>query len=99
MVTKVGVTLKWENEYEADVMKCGAAQENYLCDTTNQIGTVSGKNVRSLILEKQLNAEFKEPKELPMQGRLIYNNSVDYLLSQHIYRSYKLNDQLPQFWY
>ena len=98
-ITKEGVTLKWENEYEADVMKCGSAQINYLCDTTNQIGTVSGKNIRSLSLEKQLNDELKKLKELPMQGRLIDNNSGDYLLSQHIYRNYKFNDQLPQFWY
>ena len=34
-----------------------------------------------------------------MQGRLIDNNSVDYLLSQHTYRNYKLSDQLTQFWY
>ena len=54
MITKVGVTSKWKNENEADVMKCGAAQINYLCDTTNQIGTVSGENVRSLILENNL---------------------------------------------
>ena len=45
MVTEVGVTLKWENEYEADVMKCGAAQINYLCDTTNQIRTFSEKTL------------------------------------------------------
>ena len=46
MVTKVGVTLKWENEYEANVMKCGAAQISYLCDIQTKL---------ELSLEKTLN--------------------------------------------
>ena len=54
MVTEVGVTLKWENEYEADVMKCGAAQINYLCGTTNQIRIVSGKTLDHLFCKNNL---------------------------------------------
>ena len=38
-------------------------------------------------------------KNLPMQGRLIDIRGTDYLLSQSVFRNYKLNENLVTFWY
>ena len=38
-------------------------------------------------------------KNLPMQGHLIDIRGADYLLSQSVFRNYKLSENLVTFWY
>ena len=47
----------------------------------------------------QLSKELEKLSELPMQGRLVGNQGADYLMSQNIFRNYKLSDDLISFWY
>ena len=57
--------------------------------------------MRPEIIDKQIYEELSHTKELPMQGRVhvLDNINANYLLSQNIFRNYKLSDNLVQFWY
>ena len=55
--------------------------------------------IRKEIIENQLSKELEQLSELPMQGRLVGNQGADYLMSQNIFRNYKLSDHSISFWY
>ena len=57
------------------------------------------KRIRKEIIENQLSKELEQLSELAMQGRLVGNQGADYLMSQNIFRNYKLSDDLISFWY
>ena len=78
-------------------MSTGNAQVILTVDTTTKV--IIGKTIRKQILESQLIADSNKLKSLPMQGRLYNIDGADYLLSQNIYRNFRLSDNLVPFWY
>ena len=73
------------------------AQVILTVDTTTKV--IIGKTSRKEILETQLIADSNKLKSLPMQGQLYNIDGADYLLSQNIYRNFRLSGNLVQFRY
>ena len=59
----------------------------------------TSQRMRPEIIDKQIYEELSQAEKLPMQGRLLDNTYADYLLSQNIFKNYKLSDNLVQSWY
>ena len=53
---------------------------------------VTGKLIRKVILEKQLSDDLEDLRSLPMQGTFVDIKNADYLLSQNIFRNFKMSD-------
>ena len=60
---------------------------------------VTGKLIRKSILEKQFSDNLEDLKSLPMQGTFVNIKNADYLLSQNIFRNFKISANLISFWY
>ena len=90
LVSKVGVRLHWEKVEENDIHQAGKAE--IIIGTLNQNIFTTGKVIRKEILEKQLSEKLQDLKNLTMQGTLIDISNADYLLSQNIYRNFKIRD-------
>ena len=90
LVGKIDAELKWEKG-SSDLHRTGDARL-ILKTKQNRIRILSGNTIRKEIIENQLAKELDELKELPMQGRLVGHENADYLISQNIYRNFKLTD-------
>ena len=81
-------------------MQAGNAQLIYKCETRNVTQIITGKQIRTDLVEKLMYDDLIDLKNLPMQGRLIDIRGADYLLSQEcIFKNYKLSENLVTFWY
>ena len=90
----------WEHQEKRGLMDCGNAHASFICKCSNDTKVfITSKKLEAEIIDKQIYKELDNAKELPMQGRLLDNNNADHLLSQNIFRTYKLSDNLVQFWY
>ena len=97
---KLGLKLSWEHPEKRSLMDCGNACASFVCKRSNDTKVfITSKKLKAEIIDKQIYEELDNAKELPVQGRLLDNNNADYLLSQNIFRTYKLSDNLVQFWY
>ena len=96
MVTKIEAELNWEENTE-DIHCAGNAQL-ILKSEEGRTGILVNKRIRAEIIENQLSKELEQLSEFPMQGRLVGNQGADYLMSQNIFRNYKLSDDLISFW-
>ena len=100
LVRKLDVELTWEYPEEHDLMLAGNAQITFNCEKSNTVKVLTTRQkIRNELLERMLHRELRDLKELPMQGRLIDIPGANYLLSQNIYRNYKIKDDLISFWY
>ena len=82
--------LHLEKVEENDIYHAGKAK--IIIGTLSQSIFTTGKVIRKGILEKQLSEELQDLKNLTMQGTLVDINNADYLLSQNIYRNFKIID-------
>ena len=82
--------LHFEKVEENDIHQAGKAK--IIIGTLSQNIFTTGKVIRKGILEKQLSEELQDLKNLTMQGTLVDINNADYLLSQNIYRNFKIID-------
>ena len=100
LVRRLNVELTWEYPEEQDLLPAGNTQITFNCEksSTTKVLTTRQK-IRNELLERILHKEVKDLKEVPMQRRLIDIPGADYLLSQNIYRNYKIKDDLVSFWY
>ena len=89
--------LHWEKIEETDIHQ--AEKAKIIIGTLSQNKFTTEKVIRKEILEKQLSEELQDLKKLPKQGTLIDINNADYLLSQNIYRNFKISDNMLNFWY
>ena len=80
-------------------MQAGNAQLIYKCEKTNVTQIITGKQIRTEFVEKLMYDDLIDLKNLPMQGRLIDIRGADYLLSQSVFRNYKLTENFVTFWY
>ena len=81
-------------------MPAGNAQLIYKCEKkTNVTRIITGKQIRTDLVEKLMYNDLLDLKNLPMQGRLIDIRGADHLLSQSVFRNYKLSENLIIFWY
>ena len=81
-------------------MNCCKVCVEFHCRRTFKLKVIFEKGrIKSEILEKRLFENVQKIKQFPMQGRLLDIDSVDYLLSQNIFRNYNMNDNLVKFWY
>ena len=99
LIHRAGATLKWEHSEKIDLMQAGNAQLIYKCEKTNVTQIITGKQIRTYLVEKLVYDDLIDLKNLPMQGRLIDIRGADYLLSQRVFRNYKLSENLVTFWY
>ena len=99
LIHRAGTTLKWEHSEKIDLMQAGNAQLIYKCEKTNVTQIITGKQIRTDLVEKLMYDDLIDLKNLPMQGRLIDIRGADYLLSQSVFRNYKLSENLVTFWY
>ena len=80
---------------ENDIFEAGNAQ--IIIRSTQVTKVLISKSIRKEILEKQLSDELQKLKSLPMQGTFIDIENADYLLSQNIFRNFKITDSLMSF--
>ena len=78
-------------------MQAGNAQLIYKCEKTNVTQIITGKQIRTDLVEQLMYDDLIDSKNLPMQGRLIDIRGADYLLSQSVFRNYKLSENLVTF--
>ena len=79
---KLGLKLTWEHPEKRSLMDCGNACASFVCKLSNDTQLfITSKNLKAEIIDKKIYEELDNAKELPMQGRLLDNNKVDYLLS------------------
>ena len=97
MVTKIGAELDWEEN--TDDIHCAGNAQLILKSEEGRTRILFSKRIRKEIIEDQLSKELEQLSELLMQGRLVGNQGADYLMSQNIFRNYKLSDDLITFWY
>ena len=96
LVKKVRVKLHCEKSGENDLIEAGHAQ---VIIGSEKVKIVTGKLIRKSILEKQLSDDLEDLKSLPMQGIFVDIKNADYLLSQNIFRNFKISANLISFWY
>ena len=99
LIHRASATLKLEHPEKVDLMQAGNAQLIYKCEKTNVAQLITGKQIRTDLVEKLMYDDLIDLKNLPMQGRLIDIRGADYLLSQSVFRNYKLSENLVTFWY
>ena len=96
LVKKVGVQLHWEKSGENNIIEAGHAQ---VIIGSEKVKIVTGKLIRKNILEKQLSDDLENLKSLPVQRTFVDIKNADYLLSQNIFRNFKISANLISFWY
>ena len=97
LVTQIEAELNWEENTE-DIPYAGNAQL-ILKSEKGRTRILFNKWIWKEIIANQLSKELEQLSELPMQGRLVDNQGADYLMSQNIFRNYKLSDDLISFWF
>ena len=97
LVTKIDAELNWE-ENTKDIHCAGNAQL-ILKSEEGRRRILFSKRIWKEIIADQLSKELEQLSELPMQGRLVGNQGANCLMSQNIFRNYKLSDDLISFWY
>ena len=93
---KINAELKWENNTE-DLHSAGNTQ--LILKSGDKTKILQSNRIRKEVIEDQLNRELENLKKLPMQCRLVDNIGANYLMSQNIFRNYKLTDEKIHFWY
>ena len=96
LVMKINAELKWEKNTE-DLHGAGNAQ--LILKSGDKTKILQSNRIRKEVIEDQLNRELENLKKRPMQGRLVDNIKANYLMSQNIFRNYKLTDEFINFWY
>ena len=96
LVEKVGVKLHWEKSGENDIIEAGHAQ---VIIGSENVKIVTGKLIRKDILEKRLSDDLEDMESLPMQGAFVDIKNADYLLSQNIFRNFRISAISISFWY
>ena len=88
LVTKIDDELNWEENTED--IHCAGNTQLILKSEEGRTRILFNKMIMKKIIENQLSKELEQLSELPMQGRLVGNKGEDNLMSQNIFRKYKL---------
>ena len=66
LIHRAGATLKWEHSEKIDLMQAGNAQLIYKCEKTNVTQIITGKQIRTDLVEKLMYDDLIDSKNLPM---------------------------------
>ena len=94
LARKLSIRILWENANVGDLMLAGKAYIRH-----NNRDFRDEKLIRKKLIEIQLALDGNILSSLPMQGTTFALDDADYLLSQNIFKNFKLSDKLIQFWY